>query len=189
MRTTFVPPSLADPSPPAATTPAAPAAPGAPPPPPQPQLTLPMIADAFVNTPFAKPTAQIQPVGGRTLVTLPTFVSLGWEAAGYEPGETRTVQLLGHAVAIRPLAANYLYDFGDGAVGPTTRRGGPYPTGDVSFAYRHAGTYQIKVTATYTGEFSVDGGPWTPIATTVPIPGPATPLDVRTSRNELIEGG
>ncbi|AKT51591.1 hypothetical protein ADJ73_10300 [Arsenicicoccus sp. oral taxon 190] len=149
-----------------------------------------MIVQAFTNTPFAKPQANVQPVGGRTLVTLPTYVELTWEAAGYEPGEVNTVGLLGHRVAIRPVGVRYVYDFGDdGVVGPTPSMGGTYPSGDVKHAYTKAGRFEIGITATYAGEYSVDGGAWTPIASTVDIPGPAQPIDVRTSRNELVDQG
>lgn len=179
--------------------PAAPAAPGQAPPapgapaqvaPPQPVLTEAMIVQAFHTTPFAKPMAEVQPVGGRTLVTLPTYVQIAWDPAGFEPGEISTVDLLGHAVRIRPVGQSYLYDFGDGgAVGPTSSTGGPYPSGDVTYPYPKAGRFAINVTATYSGEYSVDGGPWIPIADTVQIPGPEEPIDVRTSRNELIAQG
>ena len=179
--------------------PAAPAAPGQAPPapgapaqvaPPQPVLTEAMIVQAFHTTPFAKPRAEVQPVGGRTLVTLPTYVQIAWDPAGFEPGEISTVDLLGHAVRIRPVGQSYLYDFGDGgAVGPTSSTGGPYPSGDVTYPYPTAGRVAINVTAPYSGEYSVDGGPWIPIADTVQIPGPEEPIDVRTSRNELIDQG
>ncbi|WP_392466838.1 hypothetical protein ACF3NS_14120 [Arsenicicoccus cauae] len=189
---TAVPGFIPDPAAPAGPVQAAPAAPGAPAQaaPPQPVLTEAMIVQAFHTTPFAKPVAEVQPVGGRTLVTLPTYVQIAWDPAGFEPGEISTVGLLGHAVRIRPVGRSYVYDFGDGgAVGPTSSMGGPYPTGDVTYPYPKPGRFAINVTATYSGEYSVDGGPWTAIADTVQIPGPDQPIDVRTSRNELIDQG
>lgn len=185
--------------PPAAPAPAAPAAapaqpaaapaPAAPPPPPQPVLTEAMIADAFHHTPFAKPTATIQPVGGRTLVTLDTYVQLVWDQHGFAPGSTDNLTMLGHTVALRPQARTFAYHFGDGAtIGPTPSTGGPYPIGDVKHPYSRAGRYQITITATYTADYSIDGGPWNPLNDTVDIPGPPSPIDVHTATNELVNG-
>lgn len=61
----------------------------------RPQLTMTRIRQEFVHTPFAKPGLNLQPVGNRTLVTLPVFFEVEWPATGYKPDQVRAVTLLG----------------------------------------------------------------------------------------------
>lgn len=153
----------------------------------KPQLTLAMIKEVWSHTPFAKPALTMQPKGNQTLVTLPGYFTLEWPGAGYQPGEVRTVTLLGHQVRIKPTLVTNTYSFGDGASsGPTSSLGGPYPTGDIRHAYTTAGSYTSHVTSTYGGQFSVDGGSWTDITGTLPIAGPGQTITVRTAKNRLV---
>ncbi|NHN54883.1 hypothetical protein G9U51_03675 [Calidifontibacter sp. DB0510] len=153
----------------------------------KPQLTLSMIKAQWTRTPFAKPTLVIQPPNGRTLITLPTYFQQAFSVTGYQPDEVRSVTLLGRQVRIKPTFKANVFDFGDGtSYGPTKSVGGPYPTGDVTHAYTAKGTVSVRVTTTYGGQYSVDGGPWTDIPGTVNIVGPAQQLQVLTSRNELV---
>ncbi|TWP37573.1 hypothetical protein [Leekyejoonella antrihumi] len=153
----------------------------------KPQLTLAMIKAAWTKTLFAKPDVSIQPVGNRTLVTLPTYFSLNWPRAGYQPDEISTVTLLGHGVRIKPTFVHNTFTFGDGTTsGVTTSSGGPYPTGDITHAYDKAGTYTTSITTAYGGQFSVDNGPWTTIPGSINITGAGTQLRVVTATNRLV---
>ncbi len=140
-----------------------------------PALTLAMIRNEWARTPFATPNLTLQPPRQETLVTLPVYVTVTWSPTGYQPGQTRTTTLLGRQIHMRPTLHHFNYDFGDGTQLTTSSPGGPYPTGDVQHPYPHSGHYPIQATATYGGEYSVDGGSWFPIGTTVQIPGPAVP--------------
>lgn len=75
--------------------------------------------------------------------------------------------LLGVPVRVRATPVEYRWDFGDGQ-SETTNSAGTRPREgeDPSFAhvYRKAGTYTVRLTTVYRGEFSVDGGGWMPIA-------------------------
>ena len=151
-----------------------------------PQLTLAMIEHAWSVTPFAKPQVSIQPVGNRTLVTLPTYFRASWPDAGYAPGEVRTVTLVGHAVRIKPTLKSNTFDFGDGSTsGPTRSMGGTYPAGDIRHAYDAPGSFTTSVRTTYGGQYSVDGGAWADLPGTTVVAGPAEPLRVLTSTNRL----
>jgi hypothetical protein len=153
----------------------------------KPVLGLGQILAAFHNTPWAKPTAHIQPEGNVTLVTLATYFEVSWPTAGFQPGEIDTITLLGTPVRIRPTVQSYTYFFGDGASsGATTSPGGPYPGGDITHAYPAAGTYDTHVDITYGGEFSVAGGTWVPIPDSVTVAGPVQPLTVKTARARLV---
>lgn len=161
-----------------------PAAPGAPP---RPRLTIAMIRNAWAHTPFAKPAISIQPVGNRTLVTLPTYYQVTWPATGNQPDEVRVVTLLGQRVEIKPTLKSVTYSFGDGTSATTTSLGGPYPTGDVRHAYTKKGVVTVSTSATYGGQFRIGGsGAWADVPGTLPIAGPSQTLTVLTAKNRLV---
>jgi len=150
-------------------------------------LGLGQILAAFHNTPWAKPTAHIQPEGNVTLVTLATYFEVSWPTAGFQPGEIDTVTLLGTPVRIRPTVQGYTYVFGDGtSFGPTPSAGGAYPDGDITHAYPKAGTYNTHIDITYGGEFSIAGGAWLPIPDSVTVAGSLQPLTVKTANARLV---
>ena len=150
-------------------------------------LGLGQILAAFHNTPWAKPTAHIQPEGNVTLVTLAAYFEVKWPTAGFQPGEIDTVTLLGTPVRIRPTVQAYTYVFGDGtSFGPTASAGGAYPDGDITHAYPTAGNYNTHIDITYGGEFSVAGGPWLPIPDSVTGAGSLQPLTVKTANARLV---
>ena len=153
----------------------------------KPVLGLGQILTAFHNTPWAKPTAHIQPEGNVTLVTLATYFEVKWPTAGFQPGEIDTITLLGTPVRIRPTVQAYTYVFGDGtSFGPTPSAGGAYPGGDITHAYARAGTYDTHIDITYGGEFSIAGGPWLPIPDSVTVAGSLQPLTVKTATARLV---
>ena len=124
-------------------------------------VTVADVQRAFEETPFAMPIGSTEPVGGATLVNLPTYFALTWSPTGYRPGQTRTLAMLGHTVDLRLVHGGHVYDFGDGTrLGPTPSPGGPYPTGDVTHTYRTAATLTPTATTTITADYRIDGGPW-----------------------------
>ncbi|GAB3598375.1 hypothetical protein GCM10027446_28440 [Angustibacter peucedani] len=97
--------------------------------------------------------------------------------------------ILGLQVRIRPSAQSYTYAFGDGTrTAPTTDAGGTYPTGRIVHTYRDTTTAPASVTARYTAEFSVQGGPWQPVDDSLDVTGPPTRLDVREAHARLEAG-
>jgi hypothetical protein len=152
----------------------------------EPGLTEAMIIEQFHRTEFAEPRVVLQPVDNKALVNLPVYFELDWPEAGFSPDEVDTTTLVGREVRIRPTLQDVTYVFGDGeAHGPTTSLGGPYPDGDITHIYRVADAVNPSISVTYGGEVSVDGAAWTPIPASVTIDGPATPVEVLTSRNRL----
>ena len=148
-----------------------------------------MIQRAFRDVAFARPLVGIQPVGNQTLVNLETFYKVRWPRAGVGPGEVATVMLLGRRVRIRPSVRSFTYVFGDGSrAGPTADAGGVYPAGRIRHTYLSAGSVPVVVRASYTGDFSVDGGAWEPVDDSVTITGPTTGLRVREATNRLEAG-
>lgn len=153
----------------------------------RPRLTLAMIKSQWEKTAFAKPSVNTQPVGGKTLVTLPAYFQLRYPRHGFEPDEINTVTMLGHQVRIKPTFKHNVFSYGDGgSSGPTKSAGGVYPDGDITHAYDKPGTYTTSVSTTYGGQYSVDGGEWADIPGTVTVAGPASSIQVVTTKNELV---
>jgi hypothetical protein len=155
-----------------------------------PRLTMDLINEAAMRTPWATPVITIQPPHGVTLVNLPNFYQIHWSAGGYRPGQILTRTLLGVPVKIRPALApaGFTYDFGDGQrLGPTASLGGVYPDGEVTHAYRSRGVFTTRVTTTWTAEFSLDDGrTWDRVTATATVPGPPTAVTVKEARAVLV---
>ncbi len=158
-------------------------------------VTPEMVLAAFRHLPFTPPSAVIEPVGGRTLVNLPTYYRARFARvrvngrASVGPGARGRVLLLGHSVVIVPEPRSYVYVFGDGGrLGPTSDPGGAWPTGRVTHTYGATGQRPVRVTATYGGRYSIDGGPMIRLHGTVDITGPPTVLTVLSATNRLYAG-
>lgn len=152
--------------------------------------TLAQIEQAFRSLPFGKPSVSVQPVGGVTLVNLPTFYAVSWpDDATLVPGEVSDpVQLLSWSVEFRVASRDYEFDFGDGASsGRTTDPGGVYPDGGVRHTYvRAAKSADVRVDAWLSGEYRVNGGGWQQIDAVADLQDePVTALEVRTATNRL----
>ncbi len=87
----------------------------------------------------------------------------------YAVAETQNfdITLIGKAVKVRATPGSYTWNYGDGTTrGPITDAGGPVHEthwGEetaTSYAYPETGDYDIQLTTSFRGEFSVEGGPW-----------------------------
>jgi hypothetical protein len=155
-----------------------------------PTLSMGRIIDAFHLTPWATATVLTQPEGNTTLVNLPVYARISWSTVGFEPGEVDTLdpaRMFGLTVQIRPKVDHYTYVWGDGTTtGPSRSDGGVWPTGDITHSYPSPGTYQARVDTTFTGDFRINGGPWTHIPDTVTITGPTTTITVHAAKAVLV---
>ena len=155
-----------------------------------PTLSMGRIIDAFHLTPWATATVVTQPEGNTTLVNLPVYARISWSVQGYQPGEVDTLDpasMFGLTVQIRPKVDHYTYVWGDGTTtGPSRSDGGVWPTGDITHSYPSPGTYQARVDTTFTGDFRINGGPWTQIPDTVTITGPTTTITVHAAKAVLV---
>ncbi len=155
-----------------------------------PTLSMGRVIDAFHLTPWATATVVTQPEGNTTLVNLPVYARISWSVQGYQPGEIDTLdpaRMVGFNVQIRPRVDHYTYVWGDGTTtGPSRSDGGVWPTGDITHSYPSPGTYQARVDTTFTGDFRINGGPWTQIPDTVTITGPTTTITVHAAKAVLV---
>ncbi|WP_209373568.1 hypothetical protein [Brevibacterium renqingii] len=74
--------------------------------------------------------------------------------------------LLTYAVTVKVTPVRFHWDFGDDAGKTTSVKGEKPLPGDrpqIGHEYQKSGAVSVSMTATFSGEFSVDGGPWLPI--------------------------
>lgn len=148
------------------------------------------IQQAFRELPFCKPEPAIQPVGGKTLINLPTYYRATWPEGGscLTPGQTsEAVQLLSWSIEFRVEAQDYRYRYGDGETsGWTTSTGGTYPDGDITHTYTDTGNREVTVDARLTGSYRVNGGEWQDIDTVADLQDePAVTYEVVATRTRL----
>jgi hypothetical protein len=100
----------------------------------------------------------------------------GWLPAGMvnvlhaEPNvQTLETELLDTPVSVRAIPTSYHWDLGDGNTITTTKPGKPYPSEEISGTYSGEGWYDVRLTTTFAGQFSVDGGEWQDIDGTIEI--------------------
>lgn len=93
---------------------------------------------------------------------------IGKPAAFWTDADTSYIDmtLLTYAVTVKVTPEKYYWDFGDDTGGTTSKTGAKPRPGDepqIGHDYQKTGTKTVGMTATFSGEFSVDGGPWLPI--------------------------
>jgi hypothetical protein len=125
---------------------------------------------AWTTMPIAANTITVQPNTGWVLTTVPTVVYVD------RAPRTMTTTLLGHSVRIRATPSAYSWTWGDGASTVTSQPGAAYPNQTVAHTYMHReGPVTIRLTTSWTGSYSVDGGatwrsaPGTAHTTSIPV--------------------
>lgn len=95
---------------------------------------------------------QRQPVGSPALPRLPVIFSSGQEGGPM----TWTDQVAGLSVTTT-VTPEWHWTFGDGGEMTTAQPGGPWPDTSVSHSYDAKGTYEVSVTTTWDGTFTIAG--------------------------------
>ncbi|MFG1814314.1 PKD domain-containing protein [Kribbella sp. NPDC049174] len=132
---------------------------------------------------FPQLVVHVQPTG-RTLVNYDTIVYTD------DNGVTvRTVTLLGFPVVVRATPVRYTWNFGDGTTVTTESPGSPFPAKEITHKYLKRGSVSLTVTAHYAASFDVAGTGPQYVDGTIPVTGPATPLQVREAVPVLVEPG
>lgn len=119
----------------------------------------------------------------------------GWLPAGmvnvlHAESEAQTLQteLLGTPVAVRAIPTLYHWDLGDGNTITTSKPGKPYPSEEVSAKYSGEGWYDVTLTTTFAGQFSVDGGEWQDIDGTIEVASEPIALYSKSLESRLVNG-
>lgn len=137
----------------------------------------------FRRLPLPAATPAIQPAGGEALIRMRTNVYV--DPASTEQ-QTFDITLLGTPVQVRATPSTYTWDFGDGTAPLVTDDpGAPYPDLTTWHEYADPGQVGISLTTSYSGEYSVAGGPWIPIPGTAEVASPAQPLQLLSASSRL----
>ncbi|ATG56589.1 hypothetical protein CFK41_10915 [Brachybacterium ginsengisoli] len=99
-----------------------------------------------------------------------------------------SVELLDTPVAIRATPASYHWDLGDGNTITTSDPGKPYPAEVVTSTYTQEGWYDITLTTTFSGQFSVAGGEWQDIDGTIEVASDPVPIFSKSLESRLVNG-
>lgn len=135
----------------------------------------------FRRLPLPASGIRIQPATLRTLVNVETNVYVDSRPV------VLTATLLGMPVRVRATPARYAWTFGDGSRLRTTDPGGPYPRMSTTHVYRLPGRSLVTLVTSYTGEYSIAGGPWLPVDGEADVPSPAVALTVVEARARLVD--
>lgn len=110
------------------------------------------------------------PIPAPKIITQPAtqvvLVNLGANLLTTKRTETLTTTVLGQPVQVRATPTTYHWTYGDGHQLTTTDPGGRYPTMPTLHNYQRPGRFTVTLRTTFTGEYSVAGGPWQPISGT-----------------------
>lgn len=102
-----------------------------------------------------------------------------------------SVDIAGYKVDVRVKPSEYRWDYGDGTSLVTGFPGGPIPEARwgektvTSHVFAQTGDFSVDLTTVFTGEFSVDGGAFQPIAGNAQIPSAPKTLSVWRSEVKL----
>ena len=99
-----------------------------------------------------------------------------------------SVELLDTPVAIRATPISYHWDLGDGNTITTSNPGKPYPSETISATYTQEGWYDITLTTTFSGQFSVAGGEWQDIDGTIEVSSDPVPVYSKSLESRLVNG-
>ncbi|MFV0461130.1 MAG: PKD domain-containing protein [Actinomycetales bacterium] len=123
----------------------------------------------------------LEPGNGYALVNLPTNV--------YRRDTGVTVirtTVMGLPLVVRATPIAYTWDYGDGASrGPTQDPGAPYPNLTTAHTYSRPGSYEVRLSTTYSAEFSVNNGAFQPVPGTTQVTSPPVAVEVLSGRAHL----
>ncbi|GLY13094.1 hypothetical protein Kisp01_01100 [Kineosporia sp. NBRC 101677] len=150
----------------------------------EPPLVVPVLTGAdFQRLPLPASPIVVQPANLRTLVNVPTNL--------YADAETVTLPttILGQPVQVRATPQEFRWSYGDGESLATEDAGAPYPELRTAHVYRQAGERRVALTTVYSGEYSVNGGPWLPVDGVATVASPVSTLEVVAAENRLVAEG
>lgn len=106
-----------------------------------------------------------------------------------------TFETLGDEVTIRAWPVAYDWNYGDGTTRTTQTAGSAVPEADwllvetpTSHIYGATGDYNLVLTTRFNGDYSVNGGPWIPIAGQAAVESEPHLISIWRSDNRLVDG-
>ena len=139
-----------------------------------------VTVEDFRRLPIPAARLEVQPADGRTLINIPTNLYAGAKSV------ILPTTVLGQAVRVRATPTRFRWSYGDGTGRVTSDAGAPYPDLSTAHVYRTPGKPVLRLTTTYSGEYSVGGGGWLPIDGVATVASPAGALRVFSAQNQLV---
>lgn len=147
-----------------------------------PPVVITVTREDFARLPVKPLQAHAGPVDGWLPVNMVNILHTNPET------QELSTELLDTPVAIRATPVSYHWDLGDGNTITTTNPGNPYPAETVSATYTQEGWYDITLTTTFSGQFSVNGGDWQDIDGTIEIASDPVPIYSKSLESRLVNG-
>jgi hypothetical protein len=141
-----------------------------------------LTARDFRRLPLPPGGVNVQPPNLRTLINVPTNLFVEADVTVLD------TTLLGFPVQVRATPQSFRWTFGDGRGLVTDDPGAAYPDLRITHTYTQPGAARLALTTTYSGEYSIAGGPWLPINGTAEVSSSPVTLTVLSAENHLIGG-
>lgn len=147
-----------------------------------PPVVIVVTQSDFARLPVKPLQATAGPAGGWLPVNMPNVL--------YTEPDTQelSTELLDTPVAIRATPVSYYWDLGDGNTITTSTPGEPYPSELISGTYVHEGWYDVTLTTTFAGQYSVEGGEWQDIDGTIEVASDPVPIYSKSLESRLVNG-
>ncbi|HEX7349907.1 hypothetical protein [Brachybacterium sp.] len=136
----------------------------------------------FAKLPVSPPQAHAGPEAG--------WIPVNMVVVLHASGEDQVLEttILDTPVSVRAVPIEYSWDLGDGNTITTTKPGQPYPSTEVASEYRYEGWYDVTLTTTFAGQFSVDGGEWQDIDGTITVESEPVEIFSKSLESRLVNG-
>lgn len=145
-------------------------------------IVITVTREEFAKLPVKPSVAHAGPSDGWLPAGMPNVLH-----AESEPQVLDTT-LLDTPVSVRATAQSYHWELGDGNTIDTEKPGKPYPSEEISSTYAYEGWYDVTLTTTFTGEFSVNGGEWQPIDGTIEVASEPIAIYSKSLESRLVDG-
>lgn len=128
------------------------------------------------------PPLNLQPGTGWVYATVPTIAFTDDEPLIHD------ATLLGVPVRIRATPAEFAWSWGDGSETVTADAGSPYPDYSLSHTYLYVeGAVEVALVTTWSGDYSVNGGPWIDIEGTITTLSGPVAVEVYDPQSRLVD--
>lgn len=135
------------------------------------------------------------PIKGSTIISQPENFSLrNGHAHLYASSEAQNfnIDLFDQAVRVRAIPVTYLWRYGDGSSrtldfpGKAVAQRGFDEQTSSSHVYKETGDFAVGLTTRFRGEYSTEGGPWTPIPGVANVPSQPVMMSVWRTKKVLV---
>ena len=135
------------------------------------------------------------PILASTIISQPENFSLrNGHAHLYADSENQNfdIVIFDQDVRVRAIPTSYSWSYGDGSSRtvefpgePQANRGFDAPT-STSHVYKETGDFGVGLTTRFRGEYSTEGGPWTPIPGVANVPSTSVTMSVWRTKKVLV---